>query len=71
MGSILYKLDFDMEFQELPRIPKNINNFPCVTFPNVFSDLLPITEGNNRDLQNLKSVIPKDFQRFYDVILHK
>lgn len=71
MGNILYKLDFDTKFQELPRRPRNINNFSCATFPKLFPNPLPITERKFKDLQDIKSVIPKDFWSFYDGILHK
>lgn len=69
-GKILYKLDFNNEFQELPRRPKNIN-LSAADFPKLFPGALPITDRKFKDLQDIKAVIPKDFWNFYDGLPHK
>jgi len=66
-GFIYYKLDLDLEWQELPRRPKPVN--PKM-FPALYSDKLKITEKKWKDLQSLKSVLPADCHSFYDALPH-
>jgi len=70
VGVVEYKLDFDDEFQELPR-PRNA---PTAKLTDTVSQLQtgpnPIKQTKYDDLQYLKRYIPQDYHLFYDNLMH-
>lgn len=67
-GKIETKLDFDQQFEDLPRRPRPIDKS---TVPkHMYSHRLPIPLRKWQHLQELKAVIPKDFHSFYDNLPH-
>lgn len=66
-GVISYKLDFDEELKPLPSRPRKI---PALQYPRMHKQPLKISENKWKDLQELKSVLPKDCHHFYDLLPH-
>lgn len=68
-GTIEFKLNYDDEFQPLPKRPKRIDIES--TAPNqLFFFPLPIAKTKYEHLQQLKEVIPADCHEFYDNLAH-
>jgi len=67
-GIIEFKLDFDEDWQELPRRPKQV---VAKAFPALYDARLPLTARKWKDLQDLKSVLPNDCHTFYDGLPHQ
>lgn len=68
-GKIEYKLDFDEEFKELPRRPKNVD-WTNEAFPKLFENQLKIQKIKYKHLQEIKEIIPQDYWDFYDALPH-
>lgn len=66
-GLISYKLQYDEDFKQLPRRPRNID---LVDFPPLFADQLPIPKDKWDDLQSLKMYIPNDCHQFFNHLPH-
>ena len=65
-GDIMYKVNYQDEWQELP-MPRNIQlKEPSVLHP----DKIKIKETKFQHLQQLKNVMPKDYHSFYDQLHH-
>lgn len=62
-GKIRYKLLFSDELQDLPIRPKFKIN--CELKP-LYTERIPLKQRKWKDLQDLKTIIPKDFHYFYD-----
>ncbi|KAF6206684.1 hypothetical protein GE061_017920 [Apolygus lucorum] len=67
-GIISYKLEFDDEFQELPRRPKNVIDHEI---PPLFQTSLQIPKDKWDDLQTLKTFIPRECHQYYDNLPHQ
>ncbi|CAH1106899.1 unnamed protein product [Psylliodes chrysocephalus] len=63
-GEIKVKLDFSLEFQNLPCRPKQMT--PILNYPKLYKERLPITQKKWKHLQELKSVISQECHLFYD-----
>lgn len=68
-GIIETKLDFKMNYEELPRRPKK-GIFGC-EFPNLYSGKRIIPKSKWKDLQDLKFVIPDDCHPYYGTLPHQ
>lgn len=69
-GTIQYKLDFDDDWQDLPRRPKKISVQKSV-WPPMYKDELKIEDRKWHHLQELKGVIPVEYHHFYDQLQKK
>jgi hypothetical protein len=66
-GKVLYKLDHECdEWMEMPK-PRNAHTENVVV---LYNEPLKIKETKFNHLQQLKSVLPKDFHSFYDNLKH-
>jgi hypothetical protein len=65
----MYKLNYDDAYDELPRRPRDVD--PSVQPKALYKGRLPITEKKFKHLQELKSVIPKEYHNFYDNLPYK
>lgn len=68
-GSIKFKLSHSEEYQLLPRIINQTNASDC--FQRLNHSKLPITNVKYNHLQELKCVIPRNLNPFYDSLPHK
>jgi len=64
------KINFEDDFKELPRRPKNINEDNINKFPKLYQTKKKITLDKWNDLQSLKSIMPYDCHSFYDGLPH-
>jgi hypothetical protein len=65
-GDILYKLHYsDKDFKEI-RKPRNSNPTFNESLPMSYTKALPLRKSKYNHLQQIKSVIPKDYHSFYD-----
>ncbi|XP_069673203.1 uncharacterized protein [Periplaneta americana] len=65
-GTIFFKFRFTEDWQEMPRRPRKQSTE--VTYKQLYSQPLRIKKSKWNDLQQLKSVLPKDCHAFYDNI---
>lgn len=70
-GTILYKLNYEDELQELPIRPKRMKPIPYSSFPPLYVDKPQIPMDKWADLQSLKVYMPGDTHLFYDSIAHE
>lgn len=65
-GNILFKLDYDDEYEELPNRPKTITN--NYSPKKQFKHRIKITENKWKHLQSFKNIIPNEYHNFYDTL---
>lgn len=69
-GSIEYKINYDEDWQLLPRRKSNnvnlSHNLPCL-----YKEALKIDKKKFENLQSLKAVLEKEFHSFYDNLQYK
>lgn len=65
-GKIKYKVDFDQEYEFLPRRPKE----SPVTTESLYKGPLPIDATKYQHLQEMKHLMPHDYHPFYDYLEH-
>lgn len=70
-GVILFKLNYNDTFQELPRRPNKIDEdkMNC-DFPKLYKTQRKISLDKWNDLQSLKTIMPYDCHLFYDSLPH-
>lgn len=65
-GHVMYKVNFDEEYVDLPI---RIKPYECMVEPRqLHADQLPIKQSKWQHLQDLKTVIPQEYHSFYDNI---
>lgn len=69
-GRIRYKLDFESDWEDLPRRISIPNNKPFKWIP-LFPAQLPITLRKYSDLQSMKNVLPRVAHKYYDDLPHQ
>ncbi|WAR25418.1 hypothetical protein MAR_011122 [Mya arenaria] len=71
-GSIAYKLNHSDEFGDIPKPRSSRVANPSISdrVENLYSHRLSIRKQKYEHLQQLKSVIPRDYHSFYDTLLH-
>lgn len=67
-SGILYKLEYDDEYQILPQRLMKVDK--KIEAPALFSSVIPLKFSKWKHLQELKSVIPSDFHSYYDNLPH-
>ncbi|KAF6209065.1 hypothetical protein GE061_014808 [Apolygus lucorum] len=70
-GKIYFKLNFDEDYQEMPRRSKRTSFNPVEEFPPLFATRPKIPEDKFMNLQSLKPLLPSDTYAFYDSIPHQ
>lgn len=65
-GKIKYKVDFDQEYEYLPRRPTGNQ----VTTAPLYDAPLPIDATKYQHLQEMKHLMPRDYHPFYDNLEH-
>ncbi|KAF6216673.1 hypothetical protein GE061_001019 [Apolygus lucorum] len=70
-GKIYFKLNFDEDYQEMPRRSKRTSFNPVEEFPPLFATRPKIPKDKFMDLQSLKPLLPSDTYAFYDSIPHQ
>lgn len=72
-GNIQFKLGYTDEiFQDIPKPRATRTRKPeeSDTVPNLYRNRISIKKKKYQHLQELKSVVPQDYQSFYDVLPH-
>ena len=69
-GSLQYKLNFADQYQDLPRRCKVGHPSADDKIDRLYSSQVPIKKAKFQHLQELKSVIPRDYHPFYDSLPH-
>ncbi|WAR08886.1 LOW QUALITY PROTEIN: hypothetical protein MAR_018844 [Mya arenaria] len=71
-GSIAYKLNHSDEFSDITKPRSSRVASPSISdmVENLYSHRLSIRKQKYEHLQQLKSVIPRDYHSFYDTLLH-
>ncbi|KAL3995807.1 RISC-loading complex subunit TARBP2 [Sarotherodon galilaeus] len=69
-GRIRYKLDFESDWEDLPRRISIPDNKPFKWIP-LFPAQLPITLRKYSDLQSMKNVLPRVAHKYYDDLPHQ
>lgn len=69
-GVIMYKTDYSSEYSELPD-PRKPGDSPVGSRVNLYDSPLPLKKTKFQHLQQIKSVIPKDYHAFYDNLPHQ
>lgn len=69
-GVILYKINYNDDFTEMPRRPNKIDMQNVCSFPKLYESQKKISLDKWNDLQSLKSIIPFDCHGFYDSLPH-
>lgn len=69
-GIILYKINYNDSFKELPRRPKKIDPEHILKFPKLHQSPKKISLDKWNDLQSLRSIMPYDCHSFYDALPH-
>lgn len=68
-GTIRFKFNFSEEWQVLPqRKNKTVKTMAIENFPCLYKERLAIKQRKYNDLQDLKSILPRDYHEFYDNI---
>ena len=68
-GNLSYKLSFDDQFHEVPNRRNYVRPTPKDALTLLHSQSLSIKKSKYEHLQQLKSVVPKDYHTFYDSLL--
>lgn len=70
-GEIQYKLNFTDDFQDFPRKSKARQPSLNDEISHLYTETIPIKSSKYQHLQDLKTVIPRDYHPFYDNLSHK
>ncbi|XP_054270099.1 uncharacterized protein LOC128991320 [Macrosteles quadrilineatus] len=68
-GKIMYKMNYDDAYKDLPRRPQNVD--PSSKPGALYKGRLSITEKKYKHLQELKAVIPREYHSFYENLPYK
>ncbi|KAF6205401.1 hypothetical protein GE061_019573 [Apolygus lucorum] len=69
-GQVFYKLDFNNDWELLPKRQKKGSGASSPIMPPLYQSSLKISADKYTHLQQLKCVIAKDFHSFYDQLHH-
>lgn len=69
-GNILYKTDYDDDYQFLPQRPKNLPLF-LEDPPKLYNERIPISKKKWTHLQEMKPQIPRDKHDFFNNIKYE